>query len=328
MRFLVIGLGSMGKRRIRCLKKLKYEEIYGFDNNLVRAKHVESEYKIKTFSNFEDSINSSRPNVFIICTPPDKHYFYAKHAAKKKINCFMEASVETYKDTMKLSNFEKKSQTMIFPSCTMRYFHAPKIIKKLITQKMIGNILNFNYQVGQYLPDWHPWENINNFYVSKKKTGACREIVPFELNWICGIFGLPKVVSSYIGKISKLKMTADDIYHFVLKFPKNIIANITVEVLSRGGATRNMVILGSKGRICLNYEDKTIKLYSKSNLKKIFYINEGAKSYKGYINSESPYVNEMLDFIKAVSNKNKKFFPNNLVNDGKILRVLEEIENK
>jgi hypothetical protein len=102
----------------------------------------------------------------------------------------MEASVETYKDTIKLSNFEKSSQTMIFPSCTMKYFHGPKIIKNLIRQKTIGNVLNFNYQVGQYLPDWHPWENINNFYVSKKKTGACREIVPFELNWICGIFGV------------------------------------------------------------------------------------------------------------------------------------------
>lgn len=328
MRFLVIGLGSMGKRRIRCLKKLKYNQIYGFDNNLVRAKEVKSLYKIKTYNNFEDAINSIKPNVFIICTPPDKHYSYAKYAAKKKINCFMEASVETYQATMNLFDFEKKNKIIILPSCTMKYFQAPKIIKNLIKKKTIGSILNFNYQVGQFLPDWHPWENINDFYVSKKKTGACREIVPFELNWICGIFGFPKVVNSYVGKISKLKMNADDIYHFVLKFPKNIVANITVEVLSRGGATRNMIILGSKGRIVFNYEDKTIKLYSENKLKKVFYINEGAKPYKGYVYSEKPYVNEILDFIKAVSNKNKNIFPNNLVNDAKILRVLEEIENK
>ena len=30
MKFLVIGLGSMGKRRIRCLKYLGYENIIGF----------------------------------------------------------------------------------------------------------------------------------------------------------------------------------------------------------------------------------------------------------------------------------------------------------
>jgi predicted dehydrogenase len=326
MKFLVIGLGSMGKRRIRCLKKLGHKNIYGFDASLDRAKQVSNIYKVKTYNNFKEVVKIANPNIFIISTPPDKHYSYARFAVKNRIPCFMEASVETYNNALKLSNFEKKRNGMIFPSCTMKYFYTPRILDHLIKKKAIGKVLNFNYQVGQYLPDWHPWENIKNFYVSKKKTGACREIVPFELNWICSIFGFPKVLNSYIGKISKLNMQADDIYHFILKFPKNIIANITIEVLSRGGPTRNMTILGSNGKIYLNYEDKTIKLYSKNKIKKIFHINEGGKSYKGYVNSEKPYVNEMSDFIKAVLNKKKKLFPNNLIYDANILRILEKIE--
>ena len=59
-------------------------------------------------------------------------------------------------------------------------------------------------------------------------------------------------------------MSADDVYHFTLKFPKNLIANITVDVLSRVVPTRIMTILGSKGKIHLNYEDKLIKLYKKA----------------------------------------------------------------
>ena len=31
MKFLVIGLGSMGTRRIRCLQHLKYFDIHGYD---------------------------------------------------------------------------------------------------------------------------------------------------------------------------------------------------------------------------------------------------------------------------------------------------------
>jgi predicted dehydrogenase len=326
MRFLVIGLGSMGKRRIRCLIKLGYNQIYGFDKNANRVKEVNNLYKIKTYNNFQQSIKLSRPNIFIISTPPDKHYFYARVAGKKKIDCFMEASVETFKNALKLANFEKKKQTMIIPSCTMKYFYAPRVISDLIKKKTIGKVLNFNYQVGQYLPDWHPWEDIKNFYVSKKKTGACREIVPFELNWICGIFGFPQVINSYIGKISKLRMSANDIYHFILKFPNSVIANITIEVLSRGAPTRNMTILGSKGKIYFNYEDKTIKLYSEKSIRRVFHINEGDKAHKGYVYSEKPYVDEMSDFIKAVSLKKRNLFPNNLFNDSRILRVLENIE--
>ena len=188
MKLLVIGLGSMGKRRIRCLKKLGFKKIYGFDRNPSRVKKVGNEYKIKTFSDFKDAYQITKPDVFIISTPPDKHYSYAKFAANNNIDCFMEASVEKSTQTLNLFKLQKKINTIIAPSCTMKYFKAPKIIKSFIKKKSIGKILSINYQIGQYLPDWHPWENIKDFYVSKKKTGACREIVPFELTWIMDIF--------------------------------------------------------------------------------------------------------------------------------------------
>lgn len=49
MRFLVIGLGSMGKRRVRCLKHLGYEMIVGFDLRDDRRMESEVKYNIKTF---------------------------------------------------------------------------------------------------------------------------------------------------------------------------------------------------------------------------------------------------------------------------------------
>ena len=50
MRFLVIGLGSMGKRRIRLLKKINDNyEIFGIDNNKERREKAKVEYGIKVF---------------------------------------------------------------------------------------------------------------------------------------------------------------------------------------------------------------------------------------------------------------------------------------
>ena len=63
MNFLVIGLGSMGKRRIRCLKTLGITKIYGFDSRNDRCQEVQQEYNIKTFDNFEEHniFNSAHP---------------------------------------------------------------------------------------------------------------------------------------------------------------------------------------------------------------------------------------------------------------------------
>ncbi len=40
MKILIIGLGSMGKRRIRNFKELNINDIYGFDINNERTQYV------------------------------------------------------------------------------------------------------------------------------------------------------------------------------------------------------------------------------------------------------------------------------------------------
>ena len=77
-------------------------------------------------------------------------------------------------------------------------------IRDLLNKNIIGQPLSFIYHSGQYLPDWHPWEDYRKFYVSKRETGACREIVPFELVWLIDLFGKVKTVTGRKSKISNL----------------------------------------------------------------------------------------------------------------------------
>ena len=92
----------------------------------------------------------------------------------------------------------------------MKYHNGPKKLKELIVRdKVIGECLYSNYVTGQYLPDWHPWEDIKDYYVSKKNRWR-RELVPFELAWLNDIFGNPKIVNSVVKKLSDIKADIDD----------------------------------------------------------------------------------------------------------------------
>lgn len=208
----------------------------------------------------------------------------------------------------------------------MRYFKGPSLIRKIVKKNIIGKLHYLNYVTGQYLPDWHPWENIKNFYVSKKKTGGCREIVPFELTWLNEIFGKPKVQYSFKKKISTLKANIDDIYTFNLLYPKKLIANIVIEVLSQPKSTREMIIVGSKGKIVFSSDQNKLKVYTKKNLK-TYSLSQG-KKFKKSINSDKPYIDEMKDFIRSCNLSDSRYFPNNLKNDINCLKKLNEIEKK
>jgi predicted dehydrogenase len=329
MNFLVVGLGSMGKRRVRCLQSLNYKNITGYDINPRRRFEAKKKYKIEICENFSDFINNKKNELsaLIISTSPDFHMKYAYEAFKKNIPCFIEASVTNAEKIKKLSALCLKKKRLVFPSCTMLFNDSIKIIKNILKKKLIGKVYFAKYHVGQYLPDWHPWESIKNFYVGKKETNGCKELVPFELTWINNFFGDPTILKTTKNKFSNLDINFNDFYDFNLKYPKNIFFNITIEILSRPIATRELIIVGSKGKIILSFDQKCIK-FKNINMKefKIFPFNSG-KVIKGYINSEKPYISEVKSFINAVKKRNIKLFPNSLSKDYKILKLTSRLIN-
>ena len=75
MKILVIGLGSMGRRRIRNLQNLGYKNIIGYDKKKSRRDESKQKYRLKTFEKIEDALDYN-PKAMIISTPPDLHLQY------------------------------------------------------------------------------------------------------------------------------------------------------------------------------------------------------------------------------------------------------------
>lgn len=326
MKYLVVGLGSMGKRRVRNLQALGIKDVAGFDTRSDRRQESQGKYDIPVFDNLDTAMQAFGPEVFVISTPPDLHMHYAYYAFERGISCFMEASVVDADKIKQLSEKIKGTQIIMAPSCTMRYFPGPKKIKELIRSNAIGKVLNLNYQTGQYLPDWHPWEKIEEFYVSRRETGAAREIVPFELTWLNDIFGEARAAACVKSKLTDMPADIDDIYHCVLRYDDNVIANITIEVISRPRATRDMRVLGSEGEIVFSADSNSVRYINTSMEEwKEFKFDTGTVESQ-YINPEEPYIAEMKDFVAAVRAKDQTLYPNSLQDDYNVLQTLYALE--
>lgn len=331
MKFLVVGLGSMGKRRVRNLLALNNtkENVAGFDPRADRTDEA-AKYINKLYNDFDLAIKEFQPDVFIISTPPNRHMHYAYYAQQHGISCFIEASVVDAEKILELYEKTKNSNILMAPSCTMRYYDGPKKIKELILSGTIGRVLNYNYHTGQYLPDWHPWEEIKDFYVSNPDTGGCREIVPFELTWLNDIFGNPKSLACVRRKLTDMDADIDDIYHCLFEYPDNVLGNMTVEVVSRPTATREFRVLGSDGEIVFSGDTNSLK-YINTNMSewKVISFDTGTIE-KQYINPEEPYINEIKDFIAGINdlkNGRKSSYPNTLLDDYYVLQTLYKLED-
>jgi predicted dehydrogenase len=326
MKCLVVGLGSMGKRRIRNLQSIGDVELAGFDPRPDRREEASSRYGIKTFDAFNVALTEFKPNALVISTDPILHMDYAFLALKYGLHCFIEASVVDANRIIQLSESLKNEKLVMVPSCTMRYYPGPIAIRDVIRAGKIGKPLSLNYLTGQFLPDWHPWENIRDFYVSNRETGGAREIVPFELTWLNEIFGEPSPLACVKDKITDIDADIDDIYCCLLRYPGGMLANITIEVVSRPKAIRELNILGSAGRLVFSADNNCVRYISVGD-EDWTYIDLGSGTIeKGYINPEEPYISEMIDFLKAVNQLNPTVFPNDLDSDARVLSLLNILE--
>ena len=322
MNILQIGLGSMGKRRIRCLQSLGYTNIIGFDLRADRRLECEEKYRITTIAELT-KINFSNINCMIISVPPDKHLDYIKIAIDNDKSAFVEASV-ILEHSIEAKDYLKNKNIFIAPSCTMIFNPIVIKINEIVKSEKFGRMTNFTFHSGQYLPDWHSWENIKDFYVSNRSTGGAREIVPFELTWITWIFGFPIESKGFFNKTIDLDIDIEDTYSFNMKF-KNGVGVFTVDVASRF-ATRSLILNLEKAQLRWNWEEGELKIFDSKNNQWKSYCPPKQKSEAGYNEniSEKPYIDEIDAYFNAVNN-NKKY-PNNLENDIKVLNLLEDIE--
>lgn len=324
MKFLVIGLGSMGKRRVRCLKALGHQDIVGCDIKKERLYETERLYGIKTVDGL-DKLNVSSVDAFIISVPPDRHLDFMKIAMERNKPAFVEASVV-------IDGLEEINQTaiggniLIAPSCTLRFHPAIKDIKQIVQSGKYGKFTNFSYHSGQYLPDWHPWEKVADYYVSQKDTGGGREIVPFELTWITDILGYPEKVSGFFGKTMDVGAEIDDTYALSLRF-KHGFGTLLVDVASRY-AVRNLVLNMERAQIVWRWDEATVHVYEADNQRWIAYKQKEATAHEGYNKNiiEDMYIEELGCFVNAAQGKEK--FPNTLADDIEVLKLLYRVENR
>lgn len=323
---LIIGLGSMGKRRVRNLQALGIKNIIGFDKREDRRNESVEKYQIEVVSSLEEAISNFKIDAFVISLPPDIHHIYMKKALELSIPAFIEASVvDTDFEEMIIESKEKG--VCLAPSCTLFFHPAIKKIAEIIKNGDLGIISNFLYHSGQYLPDWHTYEDVNEYYVSNKETGGGREIVPFELTWITLVLGFPKrVVGLYKNAIQiKGAEDIDETYNLLMDYG-NSIFNLSVDVVSRY-ATRRLTINGDKKQLYWNWDDNMIKIYDPqtNNWNEIKYETISAQSGYNKNITEQMYIDEMEAFLNAA--KNEKDFPNTLEHDHQVLKVLYAVES-
>ncbi len=324
MTVIVIGLGSMGKRRIRLIHKYKDTiQIIGVDTNEERRNVCENEFGIKTFQNISEAINNSRIECAFICTSPLSHSAIITQCLHYGLHIFTELNLvdDGYNENITLA---KEKGLILFLSSTFLYREEIKKIKTLSQQANCR--LNYTYHIGQYLPDWHPWENYKDFFVANKRSNGCRELFAIEFPWLVDVFGDIVKIDVIKDKISELNIDYADNFLVLIQHKNGHKGSLAIDVVSRK-AVRNLEIYGELLFLQWNGSPTGLSLYdfeSKKDINIQLYEEiDQLSNYSSFV-VENAYLNEIIAFFEAVFEGKSPAY--SFEKDKEILKIIDAIE--
>lgn len=320
MKVVVIGLGSMGKRRIRLLRQLNEKiEIIGIDNKQNRIDETIEKYGIRCSTQLSKITNSI--DCAFVCTSPQFHGDIIHECLERNCHVFSEINLisDRYEENMRLAKEKKK---VLFLSSTPLYKAEMQYINSQL--KSVRKNCVYTYHVGQYLPDWHPWDNLKEFFIGKKETNGCRELLAIELPWIQNTFGNIVNVKTTKRKITSLNIEFPDVYMIQIEHENGNIGNLLIDVVSRQ-AVRHLEVIGED--IYIKWDGTPDSLYQKDiqtgelqNIEMGEYVREDG--YGALIN-EYAYLVEIQEFFDVIKGKKAKY---GFEEDIKILSWIDKIE--
>lgn len=323
MKVIVVGLGSMGKRRIRLIQKFNKDiEIIGVDSKPERRRETEELYNITTAESLDIAIESGAKCAFI-CTSPLSHAAIINKCLNSNLHVFTELNLvsDLYKENIELA---KRKGLILFLSSTFIYRDEVKYIKSKSGEVDLPK--NYIYHIGQYLPDWHPWENYKEYFVGNKRTNGCREIFAIELPWLTDIFGNIVDFKVTKAKSSSFNIDYNDTYLLLIEHESNTHGMLAVDVISRK-AVRNFELYSENCYISWNGSPDGLYEYDfhgkQNNSVTLYDKVDKQEGYSSFI-IENAYYNEVCSFFDAITGKFSPVY--SFENDLKILNLIDKIE--
>ena len=324
MKLLIVGLGSMGKRRARLLRGLVPEvEIAGVDSAPGRREEAQT-LGITAYESIDAALAAGGFDGALVCTAPLSHAAIIGQLLEAGLPVFTELNLvdDGYDENIRKA---KEKGVPLFLSSTMLYRGETQYIKRRV-QEFAGPV-NYIYHIGQYLPDWHPWENYKNFFVGDARTGGVREIFGIDLPWLLDTFGPVTGFTAMKDKISNLEITYPDSVFVTLRHENGTKGMLAVDVVSPK-AVRNFECFGEGLHLFWEGNPRSLYEFDKQSGEKqpvnTYAQVEQDPRYSDNI-VENAYVDELANFLGVLAGAEQPRY--SFEQDKETIRLIEAIEN-
>ena len=293
IKILVCGVGSIGERHIRNLLSSGYEDIV-----LYRKRNLPLRTIYRTFPVFDFLYEAlkQKPDVAFICNPTHLHMETAIACVEAGCHVFVEKPLShTLEGIDQLSDFLEKQKRQLMVGYMLRFHPCLNKIKSWLDDSRIGNLVYLRSQWGEYLPDWHPYEDYRESYAAQDAMGGGPALtLSHDLDCLLWLAGEYKSVLSLKNTASELTLSTEHGIDVLIEMTSGATANIHLDYF-QSPPSRCLEIVGTRGRIVFDYYKSRVERFElkRSDLVAVFDISES-------FDRNQLFVSEVKYFFRAI----------------------------
>ncbi len=330
MKFLIAGLGSIGRRHLNMLRELGQEDIvlYRTHQSTLDDKDLAG---IPVYTDLRDAL-ALKPDAVIVANPTSLHMAVAIPAAEAGCHILLEKPISD--DLSRVDELRKaaeKSGSRILVGFQFRYHPTLNKARELIQEGALGQTLSAHSHWGEYLPNWHPWEDYRQSYAARADLGGgVIGTLTHPLDYMRYILGEIEETVSVQGHVSPLKLSGvEDVGEIGIKFKSGVIGAVHVNYFQRPPDHR-LEIVGTKGTLRWNNADGVLHHYDMPDEFGMWSASPSAPIHTAYplpddFERNHLFVAQMAHFLDVVEGKAE---PRCSLKDGIAVQKLVEVVRK
>ena len=249
MKFLIAGLGSIGRRHFRNLTALGEKEIILLRSHRSTLPDDElASYPVET--DIHGALKKHKPDAVIVANPTSLHLDMAIPAAQAGCHILLEKPVSDSLDRLEiLQQAAQKSGSKILVGFQFRHHPTLNKARDLIQSNALGKVLTAHAHWGEYLPQWHPWEDYRQGYAARADLGGGVIVtLTHPLDYLRHLIGEVELLWSFNGHISPLEIDVEDVAEIGLKFANGVIGGVHLNYVQRP-PLHTLEIVGTNGTL-------------------------------------------------------------------------------
>jgi predicted dehydrogenase len=262
---VVCGCGSIGKRHLRNLLALGVTSAIAADPRPERRHEVEEQFEIETRESLTAALER-RPAAALICSPTSEHVPQALEAARAGCHLLIEKPLSHTLEGIAELRLETEARRLHAVVASNYRFHPGlRRLKELIDEGALGRVYCVRAHFGQYLPDWHPWEDYRLGYSAQTRLGGGAVLDRVhEIEYLMWLLGDVRQVFAMIDRLSALEIDSEDAAEIVLRFASGAIGSVHVDYLRRNYTCR-LDVTAENGTAEWLFERDSLTWYSASD---------------------------------------------------------------